>query len=244
MAKSSVEAMTKAGIGVRLASPDQPYVPKTRPYVHAKDIAQQMYGQFADWLMEHEEKKKRPRFLQKREKPRVSLEEILSDIDSQVEEAYRKEVQEISGSLPDAVPEESVAGFKEVARKEFLTNVAKYWPELRAQVYTLAPELAPPPEVSKETLKTLRELQAQVDKAVEQAEKALREILQALDVVAAAAKEEAALLRGTAEENKGRFKDLPSELVWQLKNRLTAWVGRQAGMVEREKPLTGNRRKW
>lgn len=210
-----------------------------------RDIGLDVYHQFSEYLTQILEEKRKLSFLRRRGKPEaISLKDVLSDIDAKVQEAFERELQEVVGSKPEEALAESLVGFQREARLEFLKSLLKHWPEFSQQIFELAPELAPPPAVSKEKLSKLRELQKGVDKAVEDMEKALQAITQALDQVAGAEKEESALLRGTQEENKGRFKDLPLELVWQIKTRLTQWQGRQSGMVEKEKPLQQNRRRW
>jgi chromosome segregation ATPase len=234
---SSINLAIAKGIPVRVAAPEQPLVPKTKIWIDAKTIGLKVYEELADFLMEQERQKKKPSFLRKKEN-KVNLEEILADIDARVTEAFEKELAEVSTNIPEAELEEALAGFKREARLEFLREVARYWPELREQVYTLAPELAPPPELGREQLSRLRELQKTVDKAIKDMEHALQTITQALDMVAEAAREEHSTLQGTAEAGKGRLQELPSQLAWAIRMRITQWLSQQAGFTERVKPLT------
>jgi len=226
---SMATILAKKGIPNRLASPDQPSVPKTRVYIEARDIAFQVYGQLADYLTEWEqEQQKKPLFLRKQGRPKINLEEILSDIDSRVTEAFRRELAQISTAIPESVLEESLNGFKETARLEFLKLVEKYWPDLRDQVYKLAPCLVPLPELSKEQLSRLKELQKSTEKAITKIESALQETLDALDLIEANRKREAELLRGTRGEGKGSLNELLSKLLAAIRNELGQWeVSRQ-----------------
>ncbi|MCL6447613.1 MAG: hypothetical protein K6U04_05580 [Armatimonadetes bacterium] len=247
MAKSITEAMANKGIGVRLAAPDQPPAPpKTRVWIEARNIGLDVYHEFSTYLSQLLEDERKPRFFRRKEKPkRIDLQDVLHDIDERVKEAFERELQEVVGQIPPEVLEESLAGFKQTARLEFLRSLLRYWPgSFDSQIFETTPELAPLPEISKETLKTLRELQAQVDKAVEQMEQALQEITKCLDAVAAVAREEHGLLRGTAEQGKERFRPLLDELPFAIKIRIGQWQGKQTGLHEKEKPLQANRRRW
>ncbi|NHM26335.1 hypothetical protein G7K71_04870 [Desulfofundulus sp. TPOSR] len=242
---SSANLAIAKGIPVRVASPEQPLVPKTRVYVHAKDIGFKAYSELADFLMEQEQEKKKPSFLRKREN-KVSLEEILSDIDVRVTEAFEKELAEVSTNIPKAELEESLAGFKREARLEFLKSLLRYWPEFARQVYELEPSLSPPPQVNKEQLSKLRELQKIVDRIVEDVERAISEVTKYLDMVAEAAREENSILQGTAEAGKGRLQELPPRLAWAIRTRIVQYESQRAGFSERIRPLaeTVKWRRW
>lgn len=233
---SSINLAAKAGIPVRLASPDQPPAPqKTRVWIAARDIGQDVYHQFAEYLTQLMEEKRKPSFLRRKGKPEaVNLKDVLHDIDERVKEAFERELQEVVVQIPQEVLEESLAGFKATARLEFLKNLLKYWPEFASQIYEVEPSLAPAPAVSGERLARLRELQKDVDKAVEQAEQALQEIVKCLDAVAAVAREEHELLWETAERGKERFRPLLDELPFAIKTRISQWQGKQAGLHEKE----------
>ncbi|MCL6447586.1 MAG: hypothetical protein K6U04_05440 [Armatimonadetes bacterium] len=232
---------------MRVASPDQPPAPpKTRVWIEARDIGLDVYHQFSEYLTQILEEKRKLSFLRRRGKPEaISLKDVLADIDAKVQEAFERELQEVVGQIPPEVLEESLAGFKREARVEFLKQVKKYWPgSFDSQIFELAPELAPPPAVDGEKLARLKELQGQVDRNIERAEMALQEIIKCLDTVAEAAKEEHELLRGTAEQGKERFRPLLDELPFAIKIRIGQWQGKQAGLMEKERPLQPNRRRW
>lgn len=242
---SSVNLAAKAGIPVRVAGPEQPPAPpKTRIWIEARNIAQDVYYEFSAYLSQLLEDEKKPRFLRRRERPkRVGLQEVLADVDQRVQEAFERELQDVVGQKEGL--EGSLAGFKQTARLEFLRNLLRYWPgSFDSQIFELAPELAPPPAVDKEKLARLKELQKDVDKAVADMEAALQTITKCLDQVVVVVEGEHALLRGTQEENKGRFKDLPNELLFGIRTRLAWWTGQQAGFHEKERPLQPNRRRW
>ncbi|TDA70642.1 MAG: hypothetical protein D9V47_00070 [Clostridia bacterium] len=192
-------------------------IPRQRVIVDYAGISGKTYNALVEAIAEYEQKaktaKKNP-FQRRPEVPEIDLGKAVGEIKTTVEVEFKQDMHHL-GRL-DMTDEDIslLAEYQQKAVTDFLQFVARLAQDLDdqlkgnllQQVWELAPELAPPPEPSKEVLKQVQALRKQAEEKARQVAEAADTISKLLQDLDGLWKQEANLLRGTSEEGQGKIR--------------------------------------
>lgn len=214
-------------IPIRPAAPDQPPWRNTRPVVDVSGLVAQAVNELVDRTSEwHEaEKKQKKSFLRKANpRPEIDLSGMTEVLKEAVMEQYRVSAAQLIPPVLDLTPEhmEEVAGLQGQAVEAFCREVlraVKGNPELEKQIYSICPNLSPPPEPD---YRILKGLQRDFDKSLQAVNEAFHRLSISLAALDELAESEAKTLTGTSMTTSRRLWMQAQVVRVQLSRRLEA----------------------